>query len=533
MYQKKIRGFTIQIPNKLREKLSYWLLNWAEKQKNAKGTNWFLLELQQYRLLQRSLADTVFEQTRAPEGTKIEFISFQLIEVFHYGDFGKVSAGLRKMFPDLENSGNDFLENFEKNSEILTTGLWHPVGTIYRDNPNVFSGGRILRRNSKIHSSIKLINMDVQKILPSMVVVSFEVQLNVKATEEISKLQSQRYLGKSMFRGITFGGYPSVDMSISSPESVMIAAKNNLISSLRENVEEIIRPYLSGYFLSEYSNKHHLPSIETYVLSRALSNQKNFSRWAKLASRWGYSLGFSLSSNSLFGNNDVLFGWRSSDRNSEFNNANKVIIFSEKKIGQPNSASQNWKYLINELAPLIAIIEFLADSQGIFERIRRQIFSALGEERSLSRHVKLYQDLQVLSRILQGLSLEIEQKMSFLGNGIFFNLTDMLEVQIDKIKGDKKNKTSRDNLASNGQERIKSLLKILSEHIAFIDKVFSTHIELLNIDALYRLQKLTLWLTIIATIATVISISSNFSELILLFDKFKEFIVTILKGYLN
>ena len=533
MYQKRIDEFSVQFLDKLREKLSYWLLNWAEKQKAVKETNWFLFELQQYRLLQRSFANTIYEQTRPPEGTKIEFISFRLVEVFHYEDFGKINFGLKKMFPDLEKSGNDFLGNFEKTIEVITTGLWHPVGTLYRDPLNMFGGGRVLRRISEIHSSIKLIDVDIQKILPSMIVVSFDVQLNKSATEQLSKLQSQKYLGKSVFKGITFGKYPSVNMSISSPESVMVASKNDWISTVRENVEEIVKPYLKGYFLSEYSNKHHLPSIETYILSCALSDQKNISCWAKLANHWVNSLGLNLSSNNLFGNDEVLFCWRSSDRNLEFNNASKVIVFSEKVSGQVNSAMQNSQYLINELIPLVTIVEFLADSQGVLEKIRRQIFSALGGKRNLSRHIKLYRNLQVLNRILQGLNLEIEQKMSFFGHGLFFNLTDLLKIQIDKIKDNKRNKTVEGNLATDGQERIKSLLKMLSDYIAFTDKFFSTHIELLNIDALYRLQKLTLRLTIIATIATIISISSNFSDLVLLFNKFREYITAILRGYLN
>jgi hypothetical protein len=526
MSQNKARNslrLKIRLPDNAKRDFTKRLLNWAERQKPGKETNWFLLELQAHRDLQRSLADLTFKNTRPPEDTTIEFLGFRLIEVFHYEEFEKVRLGLIAMFPTLIKSEDDFIKNLEETSEAMTRGLLHPVGTIYGEIPVGFLGARVSRSIPTIHTCIKSIDVELQKISPSLIVMSFDVRLKDIATSQLNELLSQKYFGESGRPEIHFGKYPFVGISLKSSEKIMTESINNWISTIRENVEATIKPYLAGYFLSKNSNKHHLPSVEVFVLSRAKLQQKNFSAWATLARNWCYSLGFNLSAGSLFGNKELMFSWRDSDRQVEFNKANKIFIFSEKYLGQSNSMWSTVKYLFAEITPFAAVVEFFDDSQVALEKMRRLIFDAMGKRYNPSQHVQLHQNFQVLGRTVQRLNLEIDNKMFFFWGNKFFDTTSLVEVQLNKSNNRVK-KSEKSSLLKNAQERTKFLSEMLSDQIVFIDRVFSTHIEFLNVDAVYRLQKITVWLTIAATVVGVIGIVSNLSELAELFKKFMDFL---------
>jgi hypothetical protein len=526
MRQNKISNLfriRIRLPDNAKRDLTKKLLDWAERQKPAKETNWFLLELQQHRHLQRELADSLYKDTRPPEGTTINFLGFRLVEIFHYEDFEKVRLGLKSLFPILSNEEDDFIKDLEKISDAITTGMWHPVGTLYGDKPVGFLGARVSRNISTIHSTIESIDVEIQKMTPSLMAVSFDVHLKEIATSQLIELHSQKYFGKSGAAEIHIGRYPNVGITLRSPESAMVECINDWISTIRENVEETIKPYLPGYFLSKDSNKHHLPSIEAYSLSRAQSQQRNFVTWAHLANRWLHSLGFSLSPRNWFGNSELVFNWRSSERNTKFNRANRIFIFAEEFSGQPASMRQTLKYLLVEITPLIAIVEFLGDAQGVLERLRRHMFNAMGKKYDLTRHIQLYQNFQVLGLTIQRLNLEIEKRMAFFWGNNFFDTSKLVKVKFSKES--KRTRKSDDvvNITSDGQERIKTLYELLSDQIMFIDKVFSSQIEILNVDAVYRLQKITLWLTIVATIAGVVSVLLNFTELSKLFQNLLKF----------
>lgn len=54
----------------------------------------------------------------------------------------------------------------------------------------------------------------------------------------------------------------------------------------------------------------------------------------------------------------------------------------------------------------------------------------------------------------------------------------------------------------------------------FLDKSFSTYVEFLNIDAVYRLQIISIMLSIIAIIATAFGILANWEDIISVLKSF-------------
>jgi mannose/fructose/N-acetylgalactosamine-specific phosphotransferase system component IIC len=108
--------------------------------------------------------------------------------------------------------------------------------------------------------------------------------------------------------------------------------------------------------------------------------------------------------------------------------------------------------------------------------------------------------------------LEISQGLLFFDFNAFFNLSELMQLQKKSSKsGDKTAEIVPLNVAM--KKNIDYLIKLLISQVEFVDKEFSSHIEVLNVYAVYRLQVLTLWLTVVATFLGIVSLLANYQEI--------------------
>lgn len=486
------------------------LFEWAEKRKVVDHKKWFLFELQQERKLQRSMGKIIFDQTRSSDGSRIEFFGFRLFEIFHYEDFGNLYSGLKSMFPDAEGIESSFFNNFEKIRDSITTGSWTPVGTLINGSYAGFGGARALRQIPSLDEFIDSIEVSVQKILPSVWVLSFDVYLKNNATEKIVFLQSQEYLGEANLNGISFGEFPLIDISLSSPELVLTKTIRDWVSKIRINVEEVVKLHFKGFYLSQITNNH-LPSIEVYRLVRSKRKQKDFYSWVENNILWWRSFGFPLGRDSFFSNENLAFSY-SLESNNLSRPTSVAFFFQEKFPEQPRFVWGKMKYFLIEITPLTAVSEILTSSRSEIEKRRRVTFDLIKRRNRLSRLIKSYQDTQFFNRTLQRLMLEISQGLLFFGFNTFFNVTELRQTQNRPTK----KKVGDSEIVSLNvamKKNIDYLGKLVTSHVEFVDKEFSSHIEILNVSAIYRLQIITLWLTVAATFLGVIGLLSNYQDI--------------------
>lgn len=498
----------VLLPQKIKLRFTNWLLDWAEKQKPASDSNPFLFQLQLHRQSQRDLGKNFLEFRKLPPNTEIKFLGFRLVEIFHYEDFDKVRSGLLSLFPDLEQKNRDFPKAFGKDNDTLRTAWWTPVGTVFGDAmPSL--GARVVRKIPTLSPYIERIQIDAEKILPSLIVVSFGVHLKDEATKKLLELHSQQHFGLSTLNTISFGKYPLLGISFSTPDSELKEKISDFLSSLHENAEKIVKPYVQGHFLSSESGNSHLPSIDLFSISGTRYRKQSLSKWVSNSHMWWRSYGFNFFQGRLLGNDEILFTWRQSKK-EDVTNGNRLIILPEEFISENSSVWRKLDYYCNDIIPALSVVELLDDLLGNLEGMRRQIFDAINRKSfNLSQYIQIYQEFQVLVRILQRLSVDIKQKFI---HGRFIDISNLVEVDIDK-KRDRPKHKEEGNFQKNARESIDFLNSLLLEHVDYVDKALSRHIEFLNTDAVYKLQKQTYILTIIATIVGSIGVLVNYSAL--------------------
>jgi hypothetical protein len=261
----------IRIPDKYRLALGRKYLDWAEKLP-PKFNIGVIPTLQRIRERQRRGSEKAHSQSRPPQGTELEYLSFRLIEMFHIEDLQQLVEGTLHLFPELDDNvrHKTFSADFKRQARSIWGRSWWNLGHIVRERKGrIF--GRPLREMSKLPPEVDHIQVGLHQILPSMFIVTFDVYLTDSATQRLVQLQSMHYLPEVRFprlipRGILAGGY-----SLTSAEAVMRKEILSWLKQLRGEVEVCLKPFVNGYFMRYSSDKvARLPAVEVYALKGVL-----------------------------------------------------------------------------------------------------------------------------------------------------------------------------------------------------------------------------------------------------------------------
>lgn len=511
---KVTQGF--HLPEKINLIITGKLLDLAETLPKFQGGP--ISELQSERETQHNLSKETYERTRPPEGTELDFVGFRMIEIVHYEDFAQVKAGILRLFPDLNNSPrmDSFEQSFQRFSESISWGGWMNLGMIYRDQKPLSSTPSC--KIIELPPEVDVIIVGLYKSLPSLLTISFDVRLSKDATMKLRKLQEEMYLGEVRITAFNIK-YGFLGLSLTSPDNAMQKRILKWQEGLRGDVEKCVRKFVSGYFAVHNSGVTKLPTIEVYVLKGTTEKFTDFSSWAKAAWHWWSSQGFNFYSRP-FSDGKILFNW--SDRETEeSSHAHRIIVIwetyqkeHERGLGEPGRNSIMYQLsmgFLHSITTPFAVHEYLRNSISRTEKLRSVIYSALNPNRlfwnSLSHKIQLYSKVQDEKNILTRMVFEFEHQKQFL-RGELKETNDLIALDIHS------NAANLDNNFETGIfSRIGYLQKLVVDHINFIDKTFSTHIEFENIGALYKLQWITLLLTMVALIASIIGLAANWKEI--------------------
>ena len=507
---------SIRLPDNINAKMTQKLLDWAATLPKFQGG--YIFDLQTEHKNQQIQSQETYERTRPPEGTKLEFLGLRMIEIFYYEDFAKVKAGLLNLFPGLDdaNSIESFEPYFHQFSESISWGGWKNLGFIYR-NDNRPMTAMPCYQMADLPTEVDMITVGLYKSMPSMLTISFDIKLSNSATIKLRKLQEEMYLGK--IYSIIDLKHRFLGMRVHSTDNAMRQGILKWQGDIRISVEECIKRFVCGYFANNSIGITKLPAIEIYNLEGSIEKFNDFASWANAASDWWRSLGFSFYSN-LYSNGEILFNWGgigSIGKIGEILPAHRVVVLWEAykkahdkefiKIGPGLIISLIPNEILHTIITPFVAYEYLQSLIAHTEKLRRIIFSELKPSKALNHSIdykiQLYGKVQEEKTILERMAFEFEHQKQDLRKEMA-ETEKLLEI---KILSNKNN--SDNNFGKRMFSEIEYFQKLVGDHIDFIDKVFSTHIEFENIRAIYRLQVITLGLTIIALITSLIGLTAN------------------------
>ena len=161
---------------KIRLFISTKLLDMAERLPEVKAGA--LHNLQYLRGHQREQAEKNFDKYQIPEGTVINLLGFQLIELFHIEEFKILKQTLKNLFSD---SYELHKYNFDQFHGKITYGNWHHQGYLVPKGSKDFSYLEGRAEVEHLSHEISSIKLSTYQVMPSIVALIMEVYLTEEA----------------------------------------------------------------------------------------------------------------------------------------------------------------------------------------------------------------------------------------------------------------------------------------------------------------------------------------------------------------
>lgn len=417
------------------------------------------------------------------------------------------------MFPDLDEfrSGETFGEHFKDLGSSFNPGWYVNIGLIYRDKHYL--------AHPKFHmpslpEEVDYIKVEMHKVLASMIFITLDVYLNSSASEKLHDLQSQKYL-------------PEVELGCAYPPERLFGFNEwpaersrersviGWLENIRKGVESQIKPYLNGYFMRQTIKPVRLPAFEIYRLKRDLVSKKKFTSWLKEANNWCDSLGFQFYWGT-FNNNNFAFSWGHKTNYGDGDIPHRVLVFREsflkstdlkmyvenKKIGVAHSINS----FVNTNLVLFVAIEFLSSKVENAKKYRTEIFANMVhgnlQVSNLRKQLKLHFGLQQERLSAERFFVEFEQNKKFIQGNI--EKSGLGELRYTNMMSHKILPT--ENLRESIVNEVDYLKKTFSDHMNLLHMFFFEYVQVLNTDAIYRLQVIVTILSIAALFGTFLGV---------------------------
>jgi hypothetical protein len=165
---------------------------------------------------------------------------------------------------------------------------------------------------------------------------------------------------------------------------------------------------------------------------------------------------------------------------------------------------------LNTILIPFSAIEFLNQKVEGVKRFRSTLYSNMTKgkfgNQDLRKQLIVYGELQHEIRKTERFLLEFDQAKKIVERE--FRESNLGKMLYTNLQPD--HKQHIENFEENVFARINYLRKTFDEHMSFLNKSFTTHVEYLNVNAIYRLQKTAIILSLIALIAAVFGVLRDY-----------------------
>jgi len=366
--------------------------------------------------------------------------------------------------------------------------------------------------------NIQDIYVRIYKVMPSNVILQFQVCLNGKISEKIND--------------IIYKYHEEIIESVEAPKGGFISLygpeiqKENEIYQLRKDlhkeVVDFLKNYFNGYFF-EFSKENisAVPSIDLFslvypvkendILNWGIENRAFFSCFSTSITPW-----------ESFKYENYLFCIESR-RDVEFNN---YVIFANRKTSTENMYPDVDSAIVLKLNfcsfDLIAIERWVR----IQENVVGKLSSTVLEEISKIQKNKFSKAIETRKNILKNVFSFKRFGVGSKWNSVFFDRFTFMSLK------DKKNPKRQIDLFKNLKERIDTRIKEISNLIDVFTKQYETILNLKNLEFSKNMNNIVLWLTFFIVFLIIIQITISVNpniDIIELIKKGINYILLIIK----
>lgn len=472
-----------RLSEKVKARISKTILDIAEALPTFNGG--IIHMFQVIRDQQRKGAERACNRSKLPEGYQIEFSSIRLIDFYLVEDLDKLLINLKRVFPDINKSLRNTLLTLKERSERISSISSYPIGVIGRRKP--WNPTMSFRKLDTLPIEIDHISIALTQLLPSLFVITFDVQLSSEAITMFQRMQEKQYLPQVIFVKLIPFRARDWPHSIEFAEETVRREVNTWVAHLRKKLEGLIWTFFSGHFLSQRAGPNpQLPCIEThFITSTSDSFDELINPGKKQREMWLYSRGLELTSHKTYSDGKVFF-----TPSEELRDPHKLVVLknsdSETNESGDRSSKNNLRvqspYVVNEITSSLALLTYLRLIERRFEKLRIDSFQTVKAKWipriRLSPHIKLNDGILQTSMLLDRIAAEFDHMKDF------FRSPHWIDLDLKRVRD-----LPNDNLTLKEKyiEAIDYQIELLDKHMMLIEKRLSQYLTLRNTEATHKL----------------------------------------------
>jgi hypothetical protein len=432
------------------------------------------------------------------------------MELFPAEEYDRLISGLRKLFPT-QRYGRDEIDRLGISVLNLFEGGWSEIGLLYRDRPRM--GGPLqTRRVPELPEEINTVGVSAHKVLPSAVVLAFDVSLTEAATQHLKALHNRRYLPASRFHTWTPWRKNGWSRSESPAEWGMQDAILEWEARLHAGVESVIGRYLKGFFARSGGVPNRLPVIDTFTVTGLPEGDDE--KRLHGTSAWMSSLMLQSRASPFdsYTGKDLRFVWAEDSDERPPVPYRLIEIYSQLPILDDEKSHRDFRLRENldAVLPYVCFLEAISTVRVQLETLRIRVYRALTRGRfplwqRFRTDMKLNDRVQKEAMFMSRLALELEDARAWLEHEAH-PLADLTRSAIHKSD-------QRTNLADSLNGSLNFHLDRVRKHLDLVAKTFTDYVSRRNLAVMHRLQGLVVLLTVVATVAAILGIAARWPEL--------------------
>lgn len=305
-----------ELDNKLRYRLSKFYIDIAAKL--PKFQTGKIAILQELRTHQHKEAEEYLAKSKRPEGNDLALNSIYIYELYFLEDFKKLEQNLFNIYAKQEKKFS-LTDNISRCKEFINRayenfsfGSWANLCRISSESKKgKYISSFVSTYFKDFPREFDYIQLGLHHILPSVIVVSFNIKIKEDINKEIETIINSKWLGKITFFSLLPWKLPwKFGYSCLGPRQEKEKVLYDYFQKLRGKAENFISKYFKGYFLSNRKDSTNpvCPSIEVFSISKISQGQKNIEKKPEPSSEFWYSLGFKWSfATEIFKTDNLLF----------------------------------------------------------------------------------------------------------------------------------------------------------------------------------------------------------------------------------
>jgi len=458
-----------------------------------------LARLQHIQRHRRTVAKEHFGCTRPPEYTAVRLDQCRLFEVFQREQEAMLARRLRNMFAGADRS-QELIADFFGCPRGLSGKSSSAVGTLTRSGAVFPKSMSMWKHVPGLPAEIESISVSLDRLLPSLTLASFDVRLSDRATKRLGEIQKTCYLPEVIFSSFVPIGRRAASYSTRYPEAVSGAAAMNWRLKLQRQIEAVLNPLLFGYF---GGNRTPLPALDVFSLAGMPSNSEEYENWVRISAAWLGSVGvLRYPGLSTFRRDRVIFNLHVQEHREE------TILIHEVFLPEQDDPAQKLVVeddVLDDLSPVI-LWDYLADMEIRLFALAGTVYSRITPR----RWSRLGSDIR-LSKAAMQVAMLAERMQTELGDQ-----SALLERHFRALEGFTRTMPipgARENLHAALFPGLQAKTEQVRKYAELTMRALSQHVAIRNTQVILRLQRQSLLLALIVTVATLLLLWANWDQI--------------------